>query len=84
MLSMVYLQTLVTIMVFGGVAVKLTQDIYKTMEIQKTRKGLLKLNWEFPGFTNLEKKESDLPSNLYLEHQFLTNKLKKYISETED
>jgi hypothetical protein len=84
MLSTVYLQTLVTIMVFGGVAVKLTQDIYKTMEIQKTRKGLLKLNWEFPRFTNLEKKENDSPSTLYFEQQVLTNKLKKYISEIDD
>jgi len=40
-----YLQEIVTVIVFGSIAIKLLYDIYKTREIQKSRKGLLKLNW---------------------------------------
>lgn len=40
-----YLQTIVTIFVASEIIIRLSKDIYKTREMQKTREGLLKLNW---------------------------------------
>ena len=48
MFLMQYLQIIVTLMVAGDIILKLSQDIYKTRKKQKTRKGLLKLNWIIP------------------------------------
>jgi hypothetical protein len=53
MLLMQYLQMIVTVIVSGGITVKLSKDIYKTREKQKTRKGLLKLNWTIPNIANV-------------------------------
>lgn len=44
---------IVTVIVSGGITVKLSKDIYKTREKQKTRKGLLKLNWTIPNIENV-------------------------------
>ena len=52
MLSMQYLQTIVTIFVAGEITIRLSKDIYKTREKQKTREGLLKLNWTIPNIAN--------------------------------
>lgn len=48
MLSVQYLQTIVTILVSGEIIFRLLRDIYKTREKQKTREGLIKLNWTIP------------------------------------
>ena len=45
MLSTQYLQMIVTILVAGEIIFRLSKDIYKTREKQRTREGLLKLNW---------------------------------------
>lgn len=47
------LQMFVALMVSGGIAIRLSQDIYKTREKRKTRKELLKLNWEISNVVNL-------------------------------
>jgi hypothetical protein len=52
MLSMQYLQMIVTILVAGEIIFRLSNDIYKTREKQKTRQGLLKLNWAIPSIRN--------------------------------
>lgn len=48
MLLMRHLQTFVSVLVLADVTIKLSKDIYKTRILQKTRKGLLKLNWIMP------------------------------------
>lgn len=52
MLSMQNLQIIVTIFVAGEIIFRLSKDIYKTRTKQKTRKGLIKLNWTIPNVTN--------------------------------
>ncbi len=52
MLLIEYLQTIVSVIVLSSIIIKLSQDIYKTREKQKTRKGLLKLNWTIPSTTD--------------------------------
>lgn len=52
MLSMQYLQLIVTIFVAGEITFRLSKDIYKTREKQKTREGLVKLNWTSPNVAN--------------------------------
>jgi hypothetical protein len=42
------LQIIVTLMVVGDVILRISQDAYGTRKKQKTRKGLLKLNWVIP------------------------------------
>lgn len=46
-----YLQTFVSVVVSADVTLKLSKDIYKTNVLQKSRKGLLKLNWTIPIWT---------------------------------
>lgn len=52
MLSMQYLQMIVTIFVAGEIIFRLSRDIYRTRKKQKCRKGLIKLNWTVPDITN--------------------------------
>lgn len=52
MLSMQYLQTIVAIFVAGEITLRLSKDIYKTREKQKTREGLIRLNWTIPDVVN--------------------------------
>jgi hypothetical protein len=42
----------VTIFVAAEIIFRLSKDIYKTREKQKTREGLLKLNWTSPNIVN--------------------------------
>jgi hypothetical protein len=49
---MQYLQTIVAIFLLGEIINRLLKDIYKTKEKQKTREGLLKLNWTIPKIEN--------------------------------
>lgn len=74
MFSMQYLQIIVTLMVTGEITIKLSKDMYKTRTKQKTREGLLKLNWIIPNIPNkiekrLFRKEYTLSHNL-LENNF--------------
>jgi hypothetical protein len=62
---MQYLQIIVTIFVAGEIIYRLSKDIYKTRKKQKTREGLIKLNWTIPNVTN------EIEDKLFL---------KKYIS----
>ena len=59
MLWLQYLQTIVTTMISGSIIIKLSQDIYKTREKQKTRNGLLKLNWTIFKIRNTTKEENN-------------------------
>lgn len=52
MLSMQNLQVIVTIFVASEITIRLSKDIYKTIEKQKTREGLIKLNWTIPNIAN--------------------------------
>jgi hypothetical protein len=52
MLSMQYLQTIVTIFIAAEIIFRLSKDIYKTKQKQKSRQGLLKLNWVIPNLTD--------------------------------
>ena len=57
MLLIEYLQMIVSAIVSSSIITKLSQDIYKTREIQKTREGLLKLNWTIFKISNESKEE---------------------------
>ncbi len=48
MLLIQYLQIIVSMLISGGIAVRMSEDIYKTRKIQKNRNGLLELNWIIP------------------------------------
>jgi hypothetical protein len=52
MFSMQYLQMISAILIVGEITNRLLKDIYKTRKKQKTREGLLKLNWTIPNITN--------------------------------
>jgi len=52
MLTMQYLQTITAIFIAGEITNRLLKDIYKTREKQKTREGLLNLNWTIPNVMN--------------------------------
>jgi hypothetical protein len=52
MLTMQYLQTITAIFIAGEITNRLLKDIYKTREKQKTREGLLNLNWTIPNVTD--------------------------------
>jgi len=52
MFSMQYLQMIAAILIVGEITNRLLKDIYKTRKKQKTREGLLKLNWTIPNITN--------------------------------
>jgi hypothetical protein len=74
MFSMQYLQIIATLMITGEITLKLSKDMYKTRKKQKTREGLLKLNWRIPNIPNkiekrLFRKEYTLSNNL-LENNF--------------
>jgi hypothetical protein len=75
MLLLQYLQTIVTTMISGSIIVKLSQDIYKTREKQKTRNGLLKLNWTIFKIRNTTKEENN--------QQYQPHFLKQYFSKSE-
>jgi hypothetical protein len=62
---MQYLQTIVAILLLGEIINRLLKDIYKTNEKQKTREGLLKLNWTIP------KIENDIGNKLLLRKNIL-------------
>jgi hypothetical protein len=52
MLSTQYLQTIVTVIVASEITIRLSKDIYKTRQKQKTRSELIKLNWTVPDVAN--------------------------------
>ena len=49
---MQYLQTIVTIFIASEIIFRLVKDIYKTREKQKTRTGLIRLNWTIYSLKN--------------------------------
>lgn len=53
MLLIKLLQLIVTLLVAGDITRKLSKDIYKTKKKQKTREGLLELNWTIPNISNV-------------------------------
>lgn len=53
-----YFQGLVTIIVAGSVILKLLNDMYKTTEKKKKRKGLLELNGIIPRTTKSRKEKN--------------------------
>lgn len=71
MLLMSYFQELVAIVVSGDIIIKLSKDIYKTREKQKTRKGLLKLNWtNFKlSYLGREKEDNQQYQDFFLKQQ---------------
>ena len=75
MLWLQYLQTIVTTMISGSIIIKLSQDIYKTREKQKTRDGLLKLNWTIFKIRNTTKEENN--------QQYQPHFLKQHSSKNE-
>lgn len=78
MLLLQYLQTIVTTMISGSIIVKLSQDIYKTREKQKTRNGLLKLNWTIFKIKNTTKEENNQQHQPhFLKQYFSKSKLNK-------
>jgi hypothetical protein len=76
MLLIKFLQLIVTFLVAGDITRKLSKDIYKTKQKQKTREGLLELNWTIPNI-------SEVIENKFFQFilliNFLENKYFQYI-----
>lgn len=73
MLSMHYLQTVVTIFVASEIIIRLSKDIYKTREMQKTREGLLKLNWTSLNIVNRIENRSCLKKYIQIKYYLDSN-----------
>jgi hypothetical protein len=43
-----YLQIFVSVLILADVVIKLSIDTYKMIDLQKNRKGVLRLNWGIP------------------------------------
>ena len=45
MFSFHYLQTIAALLIVGEITIRLLKEIFKTKEKQRSREGLLRLNW---------------------------------------
>ena len=52
MFSLHYLQTIAALLIVGEITIRLLKEIFKTKEKQRSREGLLRLNWTIPDITN--------------------------------